>query len=184
MKEQTLKKKRKRLVFRTVILAVMAGLVIFALISNAKEENSVIAQGEQAPNFQLQKFGSGGETMALDDLKGKGVMVNFWATYCGPCKDEMPYMEELYPEFREKGVEILAVNLDSTELVVQNFIDQYNLSFPVLQDKNGQVMDLYNVSNLPATLFINSEGEIVEKVIGPLTLSKLEGHLQKIVPEE
>ncbi|MGP4060134.1 thiol-disulfide oxidoreductase ResA [Halobacillus litoralis] len=183
MKEKTLQKKKKRLIFRTAMLAVMVGLVVFALVSNAKDDQSVIAQGEKAPDFQLKKFGTE-ETVQLSDLEGKGVMVNFWATYCGPCKDEMPYMEELYPKYKEKGVEILAVNLDSTELVVERFIDEYDLSFPILQDKKGQVMDLYNIGPIPSTLFINPDGEIEEQVIGPLTLDKLEGHLQSITPEE
>ncbi|KHE72606.1 thiol-disulfide oxidoreductase ResA [Halobacillus sp. BBL2006] len=184
MKESTLKKKRKRLIFRTSLLAVMVGLVIFAIVSTLKDDKAVIAKGEQAPNFQLEKFGSGGETIELSELEGKGVMLNFWATYCGPCKDEMPYMEKLYPKYKEKGVEILAVNLDTTELVVKRFIDRYDLTFPVLQDKGGQVMDLYNIGPIPTTLFINDEGEIVEQVTGPLTLSKLEGYLQQITPEE
>ncbi|RDY70138.1 MULTISPECIES: thiol-disulfide oxidoreductase ResA [Halobacillus] len=183
MKEETIRKKRKRLIFRTAMLAVMVGLVVFALVANGKDEQSVIAKGEKAPDFQLKKFGTD-ETVQLSDLRGKGVMVNFWATYCKPCKDEMPYMEELYPEYKEKGVEILAVNLDSTELVVENFVNEYNLTFPILQDKNGEVMDLYNIGPIPSTLFINPEGEIEEQVIGPLTLDKLEGHLQKIAPEE
>ncbi|MGI8315407.1 thiol-disulfide oxidoreductase ResA [Halobacillus mangrovi] len=184
MKESTLKKKRKRLIFRTSLLAVMVGLLVFAIVSTLKDDNAVIAKGEKAPNFQLEKFGSEGETIELKDLEGKGVMLNFWATYCGPCKDEMPYMEELYPKYKEKGVEILAVNLDTTELVVKRFVDRYDLTFPVLQDKGGQVMDLYNIGPIPTTLFINADGEIVEQVTGPLTLGKLEGYLQQITPEE
>ncbi|MCA0982972.1 thiol-disulfide oxidoreductase ResA [Halobacillus yeomjeoni] len=184
MNEKTLKKKKKRLIFRTAMLAVMVGLVVFALISNSKDDKSVVAKGEQAPNFQLERFGSEGETITLSDLEGKGVMLNFWATYCEPCKDEMPYMEELYPKYKEKGVEILAVNLDSTDLVVKRFMDTYDISFPVLRDKNGQVMDLYNIGPIPSTLFISPEGEIVEQVTGALTLSKLEGHLKEIAPEE
>ncbi|WP_226579467.1 thiol-disulfide oxidoreductase ResA [Halobacillus litoralis] len=183
MKEKTLQKKKKRLVFRSLMLVFMVGLAAFALIANGKEEQTVVAKGEQAPDFQLKEFTTD-KTIQLSDLKGKGIMLNFWATYCGPCKDEMPYMEKLYPKYKEKGVEILAVNLDSTELVVENFIHEYDLSFPILQDKNGEVMDLYNIGPIPSTLFINPEGDIEEQVIGPLTLDKLEGHLQSISPEE
>ncbi|SFK01596.1 Peroxiredoxin [Halobacillus dabanensis] len=183
MKEKTIQKKKKRLIFRTAMLTVMVGLVVFALVANGEDEKAVVAKGEEAPDFQLKKFGTG-ETVQLSDLEGKGVMLNFWATYCKPCKDEMPYMEKLYPKYKEKGVEILAVNLDSTELVVESFVNEYDLSFPILQDKDGQVMELYNIGPIPSTLFINPEGEIEEQVIGPLTLDKLEGHLQNIAPEE
>ncbi|UOQ93625.1 thiol-disulfide oxidoreductase ResA [Halobacillus shinanisalinarum] len=183
MKEKTLKKKKKRLIFRTGMLAVMVGLVIFALVSSFNKEKAVVAEGEPAPDFQLEKFGSDGETIALSDLEGKGVMINFWATYCEPCKDEMPYMEKLYPEYKEKGVEILAVNLDSTNLVVEQFLDKYGITFPILQDENGQVMNRYNVGPIPSTFFISPEGKVVKHVVGPLTLDKLEGYLQQITPE-
>ncbi|MCA1022716.1 thiol-disulfide oxidoreductase ResA [Halobacillus litoralis] len=183
MKEKIIQKKKRRLIFRAAMLTVMVGLVVFALVANGKDDQVAVAKGEEAPDFQLKKFGTE-ETVQLSDLEGQGVMLNFWATYCGPCKDEMPYMEELYEEYKEKGVEILAVNLDSTELVVENFVNEYNLTFPILQDKKGQVMDLYNIGPIPSTLFINPDGEIEEQVIGPLTLEKLEGYLQDISPEE
>ncbi|MFQ3542932.1 thiol-disulfide oxidoreductase ResA [Halobacillus rhizosphaerae] len=184
MKETTLKKKRKRLIFRSVLLTVMAGLVVFALLSSHKQDKEVIAKGEKAPDFMLKEFGSDGKSISLSDLKGKGVMVNFWATYCPPCKEEMPAFEEVYPEYKAKGVEFLAVNLDSTDLVVQKFVNKYNLSFPILNDQKGQVMDLYNVDNLPSTLFINEDGEIVDQVIGELSKSQLETNLNKITPED
>ncbi|MGV2620326.1 UNVERIFIED_CONTAM: thiol-disulfide oxidoreductase ResA [Halobacillus marinus] len=176
-------KKKKRLLFRSFMLLVMAGLVVFAIFANGKEDKEVIAKGEEAPDFQLKKFGTE-ETVRLSELEGKGVMINFWATFCGPCKEEMPYMQELYPEYKEKGVEILAINLDSTDLVVDKFINQYNLTFPILRDKDGQVMELYNINPLPSTLFITPDGDIEEQVIGPLTLDKLEGYLKRITPEE
>lgn len=182
MNEKTLKKKRKRLVFRSLMLAGMIGLVVFAVISSLNSNEKVIAKGEKAPNFQLQKFGTD-ESITLRDLEGKGVMLNFWATYCGPCKDEMPYMEKLYSEYKDKGVEILAINLDSTDIVVEQFLQEYGITFPVLRDKGGQVMSLYNIGPIPTSIFINPEGEIVEQVKGKLTLDKLEGYLQQITPE-
>src|SRR5699024_9321102 len=113
---------------------------------------------------------------------GKGVMLNFWATYCKPCEEEMPYMQELYPEYKDKGIEIVAVSLDSTELVIDKFIDEYDLTFPIPHDTKGEVMDLYNVGNLPSTLFINPDGEIEEVVEGALNLEKFEDYYKKIQP--
>ncbi|MFG6118503.1 MULTISPECIES: thiol-disulfide oxidoreductase ResA [Thalassobacillus] len=177
------KKKQRRMIFRTLTLAVLVGLVIFAIIGNLSQDDAVVAEGEQAPNFELEQFGTEGERKSLDDFKGKGVMLNFWATYCKPCEEEMPYMQELYPKYKEKGVEIVGVNLDSTKLVVNRFIDKYELTFTNLHDKNGQVMDQYGISPIPSTFFIDENGEIVDKVIGPLTLEKLEEHLKEIQPE-
>ena len=70
-------------------------------------------------------------SVQLSDLEGKGVMLNFWGTWCKPCEAEMPYMETLYPEYNDKGIEIVAVSLDSTELVINRFIDKHDLTFPV-----------------------------------------------------
>ncbi|MEN1969643.1 thiol-disulfide oxidoreductase ResA [Lentibacillus sp. N15] len=179
------KKKRKRLVFRITILAILAGAVIFALVNNLNKDNPVYDVGDKAPDFQLQQVSQNNElkTIRLSDLKGKGVMLNFWATYCKPCEAEMPYMQQLYPKYKEKGIEIVAVSLDASELVINRFIDKYDLTFPILHDKKSQVMDLYKVGPIPSTFFINSEGEIVRKVDGALTLESLEGYLQQIQPK-
>jgi peroxiredoxin len=176
-------KKQKRLIFRAIVLLVLLGAVIFALVTNMNKEHQVVKEGEVAPNFSLEQV-NGDHTFVLhEDFKGKGVMVNFWATYCEPCKEEMPHMQELYPKYKDKGVEILAVNLDSTELVIHNFLDNYNFTFPVVHDKRMEVMDLYNVFKIPSTFFINEDGEVVRIVEGPLTLSNLDNYLEEIVPE-
>lgn len=178
-----MQKKKKRLIFRVVILSILAFAIGFALYSNlTKDEKKVLQHGDDAPNFQLPALNAEQETLALKDYEGKGVMVNFWATYCKPCKDEMPFMQELYPKYKKQGVEIIGVNLDQSQLVIERFINEYDLTFPIVHDKQSQVMNAYNVGYLPATFFINKDGEIVRKVIGPLTLEKLDGYLEEITP--
>lgn len=179
------KKKRNRFIFRTVILAVMIGAIIFTLVSNLQADNTIYRVGDKAPDFQLEQINKNNEleTVRLSDLEGKGVMLNFWGTWCKPCEEEMPYMQKLYPEYKEKGIEIVAVSLDSTKLVVDQFIDRYDLTFPVPFDKSEEIRDLYKVGPIPSTFFINSEGEIEEYVEGALTLDRLEGYLQRIQPK-
>ncbi|MBO8154910.1 MAG: thiol-disulfide oxidoreductase ResA [Bacillaceae bacterium] len=174
-------RKKKRFVFRAIVLFVLIAAVIVTLVSSFMEDNPVVKAGDMAPNFVLKQV-NGDQTFELHKLRGKGVMLNFWATYCDPCKEEMPYMEQLYPEYKEKGIEILAVSLDTTELVVKNFIDDYDLTFPVVHDKRGDVMDLYKIGPIPTTYFINPEGEVVRVVKGPLTLNRLEAYFQEILP--
>lgn len=185
VRENKKNKMRKRLIFRSVILAVLIGAVVFALVTNAKKDNTIYKVGDKAPDFELQQISKNNEleTIKLSDLKGKGVMLNFWATFCKPCEAEMPYMEELYPEYKDKGIEIVAVSLDATELVVHRFIDKYDLTFPIPHDTKGQVSDLYKVGPIPSTFFINPDGEIVEKIEGALTLDKLEGYFKEIQPK-
>lgn len=176
---------RNRFIFRTAILGVLVAAVVFAVVTNAKKDNTIYKVGDQAPDFQLQQINENNEldTIQLSNLEGKGVMLNFWATYCKPCEKEMPYMEELYPEYKEKGIEIVAVSLDDNNLVIQQFIEKYDLTFPIPHDTKSEVMDLYKVGPIPSTFFINPEGEIVEIVAGALTLERLEGYFKQIQPE-
>lgn len=176
-------KKKKRLIFRTAVLLVLIGAVVTTFVSSFRDDSNVVKAGDLAPNFKLKQV-NGEETFELKELRGKGVMLNFWATYCDPCKEEMPYMEQLYPEYKEKGIEILAVSLDTTELVVKNFIEDYNLTFPIVHDQRGDVMDLYKIGPIPTTFFINPEGEVVRVIQGPLTLERLESYFQEILPEQ
>ncbi|WP_047982431.1 thiol-disulfide oxidoreductase ResA [Ornithinibacillus contaminans] len=179
-------KKRNRFIFRTSILVLLAGAIIFALVSNLQGDTTIYRVGDTAPDFQLNQINNYNEleTVRLSDYSGKGVMLNFWGTWCKPCEEEMPYMQALYPEYQEKGVEIIAINLDATEFVVDKFIDKYDLTFPVPHDTRDQVRDLYKVGPLPSTFFISPEGEIVEVVEGGLSLERLEGYLKQIQPTE
>lgn len=161
----------------------LVATTIFVLYINAKSDDPLLAQGDQAPNFVLERMLSD-ETIELEELKGKGVMINFWATYCEPCKKEMPHMEELYAEYEEKGIEIVAVSVDKNSMVIEDFYNRLNLSFPLVHDKNGTVMDRYQVVPLPTSYFINPDGTIERVVKGPLTLEKLEGYFKEILPED
>lgn len=176
-------KMKKRFIFRSIILVVLLSAVIFALVTNLTKDKEIFQVGDEAPDFELAQINESNdlETVRLSDLEGKGVMLNFWATYCEPCEKEMPYMESLYPEYKD-DIEIVAVSLDANELVIQQFIDKYDLTFPVLHDTKSEVMDLYNVGPIPSTFFIDPEGKIVDKVAGALTLETLEDHFQEIQP--
>ena len=178
-------KMKKRYIFRSIVLAVLLAAVVFALVTNLNQDKEIYRAGDKAPDFELTQINENNadEVIRLSDLEGKGVMLNFWATYCAPCEEEMPYMESLYPEYAD-DIEIVAVSLDASELVIHKFIDKYDLSFPVVHDSNSDVLDLYNVGPIPSTYFINPDGEIVEEVAGALTLERLENHFQQILPED
>jgi len=177
-------KKKKRFIFRSIVLAVLLAAVIFALVTNLNQDKAIYKVGDKAPDFELGQINNNNQLdkIRLSDLEGKGIMLNFWATYCKPCEAEMPFMQSLYPEYYDKGIEIVTVNLDNSELVIHQFIDKYDLTFPVVHDTTSEVMDLYNVGPIPSTFFINPNGEIVDKVAGALTLEELEGHFQEIQP--
>lgn len=184
-KQKKKNKKRNRLIFRTAILTVLVAALAFAVINTLRDDNTIYRAGDPAPDFKLQQINENNEleTIQLSDLKGKGVMLNFWGTWCEPCEKEMPYMEALYPKYKDKGVEIVAVALDNTELQIDQFIEKHKLTFPIPHDKTGEVKDLYNIKPIPSTFFINPNGEIEAVINGALTLESLEGYLQDIQPK-
>ena len=177
-------KKRNRFIYRTIVLAVLLVAVVFALVTNYNKDKDIYQPGDDAPDFELTQINDENELekIRLSDLEGKGVMLNFWATYCEPCEAEMPYMESLYPEYSD-DIEIVAVSLDANNLVIQKFINKYDLTFPIGHDKKSEIMDLYNVKPIPSTFFIDPDGKINERVDGTLTLEKLEGHFKDIQPK-
>jgi len=99
-----------------------------------------------------------GNKVTLSDLKGKKVFLNFWATWCPPCKAEMPDIEKLYQETKDSDLVILAVNVGEDKKTVQDFIKKNNYNFPILLDVKGEVSQLYQVTGIPTTYFIDTEG--------------------------
>jgi peroxiredoxin len=163
------------------LLLVLAGIVVFNYVSeqsattdtyddqgdvfidesNMPEESAGIQPGETAPDFELETLE--GDTVRLSDLRGQKVILNFWATWCGPCREEMPEMQEFYDN-NEEEVEILAVNLLETETDdsnAQEFIDEFQYTYPVLLDEGAEVSEAYKGSvAVPTTYFIGTDGTI------------------------
>lgn len=134
-----------------------------------------LEKGNLAPDFELRSVD--GKAMKLSSLRGKKVIVNFWATWCPPCRLEMPEMEKFYTKNKNEGIEILAVNLTKAEKSradVPAFIEAYGITFPVLLDENSDVARLYKVSSIPASFIIDTQGVIREKIVGPMTYDSME----------
>ncbi|MDA2301523.1 redoxin domain-containing protein [Bacillus cereus] len=138
--------------------------------------------GKSAPDFELTKLD--GTNVKLSDLKGKKVILNFWATWCGPCQQEMPDMEAFYKEHKE-NVEILAINYTPSEKgggaeKVSNFAKEKGITFPILLDKNIDVTTAYKVITIPTSYFIDTKGVIQDKFIGPMTQKEMEKRVAKL----
>lgn len=119
-----------------------------------------------APDFDLP--GLDGQTVRLSDFRGKkAVFLNFWATWCPPCRLEMPTMEKAYQEYKSRGLEILAVSIDAgPKSVVKNFLQEFKLSFPALLDPKMEVLSLYRISGIPASFLIDKQGIIRHRELG------------------
>jgi thiol-disulfide isomerase/thioredoxin len=122
-----------------------------------------------------------GRTVQLSDLRGQRVMLNFWATWCGPCRLELPHMVTLYQEMAGQGFEILAVNVREAPDTVRPFVDQNDLRFPVLLDPAGQVSGYYFVRAIPTSIFIDENGIITAVHIGTLTDETLRQYVLELM---
>jgi peroxiredoxin len=161
---------------KTVITVSLVLLVILAIFSferynvqNSKKTSSKTNNSSSQINPQAVKVKAvdftlknlQGEEISLSSLKGKKIMLNFFATWCGPCKTEMPDMQKLHEETKDSNLIILAVNLGESEAVVKSFMQNNKYSFPVLLDTKGTLSGKYNVSAIPTTYFIDKEGNII-----------------------
>ncbi len=111
-----------------------------------------------APAFTLTALT--GQPAALSQYKGQVVMVNFWATWCGPCQQEMPLLEQMYKKYKPAGFTLIGVNVDKTEAPVKDLMTRKPVSFPVLLDPSNQVSKAYQVAEMPSTVIIDRKGEI------------------------
>ena len=127
----------------------------------------IVHDGRQtpAPDFSLPT--PEGKTVALTQLRGKVVFLNFWATWCPPCRVEMPSMERLYKEFKDQGLVILAIDMGESPKLVSRFMSEFRLSFPALLDVDMRVAALYRVRGIPATFLIDRNGRMVGAAVGP-----------------
>jgi len=135
-----------------------------------------VSGAEMAPNFQLQTPDR--TTLSLKDLKGKKVVLNFWATWCPPCKEEIPELVSFYKNNHDQ-VEILAVHVDNNQNI-KEFVQQYGMKFPVVIDRNSLVSNLYGVFVVPTTFFIDENGYVRARHIGPLNQEQLHNYLKQM----
>lgn len=167
--------KREWIVF-TAISLLFLGLPL-ALVNVGQSQaapGTGLQVGYLAPDFVLPSLD--GNMVRLSDFRGKkAVFINFWATWCPPCRLEMPTMEKAYQEYKGQGLEILAVSIDvGPKSVVREFMQEYGLTFPVLMDPESEVMYLYRIFSIPASFLIDKKGIIRFKELGYRDWTKAE----------
>ena len=159
---------QRRTIFILILIVGLAWIFVSADRAGTSTAGEVPAprQGFLAPDFTLQSLD--GETYTLSELRGQAVLVNLWATWCPPCRAEMPAMQKMYEEYKEQGLVILALNMtyQDTPSAVLPFAQEYGLTFPILLDTTGDVGNKYELRSLPSSFFIDRNGIIQEVVIG------------------
>jgi peroxiredoxin len=129
-------------------------VTVFAATSLASSD----LEGQVAPDFALKS--STGENLRLSEYRGDVVMINFWATWCGPCRQEMPLLDELYTRYERVGFSLLGVNIDDDSRRAMQMIEELGVSFPVLFDARKEVSELYKVEAMPVTVLVDREGNV------------------------
>ncbi len=122
------------------------------------------AVNETAPDFTLKT--KSGKNLRLNDFRGKVVMINFWATWCAPCRQELPHMEKLHQDFKDKGFVLLGVNIDNDSAAAKKMAEEFKLTFPVLYDEKQQTSKLYKLKAMPSTFVIDRNGKIKNVFLG------------------
>jgi thiol-disulfide isomerase/thioredoxin len=176
--------KNQRIIFYLLIL--IAGAAWIAVSTDTTSatagKTSAPQTGFTAPDFTLKT--PDGEEYTLSELKGNGVLVNLWATWCPPCRAEMPAIDKMYQEYKDQGFIVLAVNMTYQDdpANVAPFIQEYGLTFPILLEETGDVGAAYQLRSLPSSYFINRAGIIQEVVIGgPMSEALLRTRIEQIL---
>jgi len=163
--EKRSRKPGRFLVFIMIAVPIVVFLLWYVSFINQSHRVLVLV-GDTAPNFTFP--GLDGKMVSLTDYRGKVVFLNIWATWCPPCRKEMPSMEKLYQQLKGEDFEILAVSVDTAgATAVGPFMKELNLSFPALLDTRGTVQNLYGTTGLPESFIIGRNGIIEKIVIGP-----------------
>ena len=180
-----------RLIRIVILVAVaMAGMTFAGCSSDGTADGTLdgveerAAPGFMAPGFELENLD--GEAISLGSLRGRPVMLNFWATWCGPCRAEMPYIQEVHedPAWLERGLVILAVNIGESASEAQSFMGELGFNFTVILDSEEKVAHAYNISAIPTTFFIDEDGIINDIRVGTFRdKAEIERYLQKLVAE-
>ncbi|MBJ6362534.1 TlpA family protein disulfide reductase [Paenibacillus sp. MAHUQ-46] len=163
-----------------VAIAVLTVLAVFQSSTPTGNKEELPKEGYKAPQISLN--GLDGKTYSFESLNGKPVIINFWASWCGPCKTEAPDLVRTYEKY-SKQIEIYAVNITAVDSLdeAKAFVAEYGFSFPVLLDLDGSVTQRYQVKPIPTTFFVNGKGIITDQVIGAVDPQDMERKIKRLI---
>ncbi len=168
-----------------IVALVLGGLWI--LVSRVPDSSAVVAdrrtapqKGFLAPDFTLSTLS--GDTLRLSELRGRPVLINFWASWCGPCRAEMPHLQAAFETHADEGLVVLGVNQAESPLAVARFAADVGLTFPIPLDGAGDVSGVYRARALPMSFFVDADGVIRDVFTGPMTRGLIESKLEAILP--
>jgi peroxiredoxin len=175
---------QRRVLYAAILLSGLAWIFIGADRAGTSTAGEIPAprEGFLAPDFTLET--TKGEPVTLSDLRGQAVLINLWATWCPPCRAEMPAINKLFNEYKNQGFLVLAINMtyQDNSSAVEPFVQENGLTFPILIEDTGKVADKYELRSLPTSFFIDRSGVIQEVVIGgPMSEALLRTRIESIL---
>ena len=168
---------QRRLVQLLVLLLALAVLALLAYGVLAKGQEPL--SGGPAPDFTLHLFNGG--QLSLSELRGQVVVVNVWASWCPPCRDEAPVLELAWRRYRDRGVTFVGVDYMDTEPAALAFIEEFRVTYPNGPDLGGRIAEAYRLQGVPETFFVTRQGEIAEVFVGPLSEARLTAILERLL---
>jgi cytochrome c biogenesis protein CcmG/thiol:disulfide interchange protein DsbE len=160
----------------SILVALLLAVFFSAMRAHSVRENP--QQGRPAPKFALALFS--GSRFESSALHGKIALVNFWASWCPPCRDEAPLLEAKWRGYRDRGLAVLGINVWDTDREARAFLAQYGISFPTGPDPNGRIAISYGVAGIPESYFVDRNGMIALRVPGPLAASAIDAALSRL----
>ena len=173
------------LIATALAIGVIVTLIVFP--RERSQQQSALGSsrlvGKQAPDFTLTALN--GAKVSLSQFRGKPVLINFWASWCIPCREETPDLVKAYKTHHADELIILGLNLTSEDTLpdIKAFVEEFQMPYPVLLDQEGKVMSLYHVQGIPTSVFINRQGVITYIQIGKLTAEQIDKYLAEILPD-
>jgi cytochrome c biogenesis protein CcmG, thiol:disulfide interchange protein DsbE len=153
------------------LVVLLFGLLLWRLVDDSGGDLARAAsRGERpsAPEFTLERLDETGD-LALAGLKGKAVVVNFWASWCIPCKEEAPFLEQVWQKHRDRGLVVLGVDAQDFRRDARRFVRRYELTFPMVYDGPGSILSDYGVTGFPETFVVDRDGRVVEAFVGAVS---------------
>ena len=151
------------------VVAALLGLLVWKIAQGESEVTRTLSRGgtPAAPSFALQRLDGGGE-LSLESLRGRTVVLNFWASWCGPCKEETPLLQREYERWKAKNVVFVGVDVKDFRGDARSFLRRYGVTYPNVYDGKGSLVGRYGVTGFPETYFIDTDGRIRYRIAGPV----------------